>query len=63
MLDHLGLSTKIPPRPPEQRKRVKRTRRLGAGFGGIKRRDIGKQPIRANVEIILPSIQEEPRPG
>ena len=34
----MGLSTKIPPRPPEQRKRVKRTRRLGAGFGGIKRR-------------------------
>ena len=66
LLDHLGLSTRIPPKPPHYKRsqappppppsKVK----LGAGFGGMSRRHVAKQPVRSTVDIILPSIQEEP---
>ena len=60
LLDHLGLST----RPKERPKPRKRTQRkhppLGAGFGGFRKREIGMQPARSTVEILLPSIEEEP---
>ncbi|CAG5084029.1 Oidioi.mRNA.OKI2018_I69.PAR.g10527.t1.cds [Oikopleura dioica] len=58
LLEHLGLNKS--PRPPRKsRKRARRVPPLGAGFGGLKRRDIEKQPLRSNVEIFLPSIAEE----
>ena len=61
LLDHLGLSTKVPPRPPNIRKVVPPPKpRLGAGFGGMNKRQVAKQPVRSTVDIILPSIQEEP---
>ena len=58
LLEHLGLNKSQPP-ARKSRKRTRRVPPLGAGFGGLKRRDIEKQPLRSNVEIFLPSIAEE----
>ena len=58
-----GLSTKLPERPEKRKRPSRRNKRrppLGAGFGGYRKRDIGKETVRHTVDIVLPSIQEEP---
>ena len=58
LLDHLGLSTRMPPKPPKHHRQPAPTPsvakvKLGAGFGGMSRRHVTRQPVRSTVDIIL----------